>query len=129
MDWKSLAIPAFTSILTALISYLMARQQGKSDLKKQAEVNRAELERLMKQHEIDIEHLREKHKMELEIKALEHEQKLQLLRAESEMKSNEQEHSVWNNLGGGIMGGMFQTMMDSPEFKKKIQDELAQRLK
>jgi len=128
MDWKSLAIPAITSILTALISYLVARQQGKSDLKKQAEANRAELERLMKQHEIDIEHLREKHKMELEIKALEHEQKLQLLKAESELKSNEQEKQEQNALVSGLMGGLLPSLLDTAEFKKMVSESFLQNM-
>jgi hypothetical protein len=106
----------------------VARQQGKSDLRKQAEANKAELARLMKQHEIDIEHLREKHKMELEIKALEHEQKLQLLKAESELKSNEQEQQGQNALVSGLMGGLLPRLLEAPEFKKKISEALSQSM-
>ena len=65
MDWTTIIASCVPAIISALVSYLIARHQGKSDLKKAAQENRAAIDRLMKQHEIDIESLREKHKMEM----------------------------------------------------------------
>lgn len=128
MKYLPHVITVLVAMIPAIISYFAARQQGKSDLKKQSEANKAELERVMKQHEIDIVHLREKHKMELEIKALEHEQKLQLLERESSLKSNEQEQSAENNLMGNMLDGLLPMLLETPEMKKKMQEVLSQHL-
>ena len=116
----STIIPA---ILPAIISYLIARFQGKTDIKKVTENNRAEIEKLVKQHEVDLEALKEKHKLEMEMRDKEQEHKLQLMQKEYELKIQEQQQSKANDMMTAAVGSFFGDMISHPdEAAKKLAD-------
>ena len=68
MDWNQIIITAITAVVPAIISYVVARYQGKNDIKKLNVENKAEIERLVKQHEINLEAIKEQHRLEMEAK-------------------------------------------------------------
>ena len=107
----------------AIISYLIARYQGKTDIKKVTENNRAEIEKLVKQHEVDLEALKEKHKLEMEMRDKEQEHKLQLMQKEYELKIQEQQQSKANDMMTAAVGSFFGDMISHPdEAAKKLAD-------
>ncbi len=115
MDWTTIIISCIPAIISATVSYLTARHQGKNDLKKAAQENEANIERLMKQHEIDIESLREKHKMDMELKDKEQEHKLQLMQKECELKIAENKAQKSNDISNNIAADFIQSFMRNPK--------------
>jgi len=115
----STIIPA---ILPAVLSYLIARYQGKTDIKKVTENNKAEIARLVKQHEINLEAIKEQHKLEMESKETEQEYKLQLMQKEYELKIQEQQQSKTNDIMAATMGSFVSDIFKHPdEATKKVE--------
>ena len=114
MDWNEIIITAITAVVPAIISYAVARYQGKNDIKKLNVENKAEIDRLMKQHEINLEALREQHKMDLERQAKEHELKIQLMQAEHELKMQEEKTQKTDDIVNRFAEGFVSDMMRDP---------------
>ena len=114
MDKLQIAITVVSAILPAIISYFVARHQGKVDIKKLHESNKNEINRLIKQHEINLDALKEKHKLDMEAKDKEQEFKLQLLQKEYELKIQEEQQSKTNDVMTNILGDFFNDMMQNP---------------
>lgn len=119
MDWSTVIISCVPAVITAMVSYLIARYQGKNDLKKAAQENNAAIDRLIKQHQIDIEALREKHRMEMESKNKEHEHKLQLMQKEHELKISESQAHKKDDITNNAAANFFNSFMQNPEAGKK----------
>ena len=123
MDWNQVLITFITAIVPAGFSYFVARQQGKTDIKKLEESNKAEIDKLIKQHEIDINALKEKHKLDMEAKDKEHQYKLELMQKEFELKSKETQQVKSNDVLMGIMGGFMTDLLSDPaNAGKKMED-------
>lgn len=124
MDWTTTIASCIPAIISALVSYLIARHQGKSDLKKAAQENNAAIDRLMKQHEIDIESLREKHKMEMESKEKDHDYNLQQMRIEYELKIAESKSKKTDDITNNLAAGFIQAFMQNPTEGTKTYESL-----
>ena len=114
MDWNQIIITAITAVVPAIISYVVARYQGKNDIKKLNVENKAEIERLVKQHEINLEALREQHKMDLERQTKEYELKIQLMQAEYELKMQEAKAQKTDDIVSRFAEGFVSDMMRDP---------------
>ena len=114
MDWNQIIITAITAVVPAIISYAVARYQGKNDIKKLNVENKAEIDRLMKQHEINLEALREQHKMDLERQAKEHELKIQLMQTEYELKMQEAKTQKTDDIVNHFAEGFVRDAMGDP---------------
>lgn len=114
MDKLQIIVTAVTAIIPAIISYFVARYQGKTDIKKLSESSKIEIDRLIKQHEINLEALKEKHRLEMETKEKEQEYKLQLMQKEYELKIQEQQQSKTNDVMTGALGGFFNDIVKNP---------------
>lgn len=124
MDWTTIIASCIPAIISALVSYLIARHQGKSDIKKAAQENSAAIEQLMKQHEIDIESLREKHRMDMEAKEKDHEYKLQQMRTEYELKVAESKSKKTDDITNDLAAGFIQDFMQNPTEGAKAYESL-----
>ncbi len=123
MDWLEFFSTLLTAIIPAAISYLVARNQCKNDLKKVAEENKADIERLMKQHEINIEALREQHKMEMDALKQQHEYAMQLMQKEYELKNAEKKEEMVNDNALKIAADIVKLgMVDLNSSKKTVQN-------
>ena len=119
MDWTTVIVSCVPAIISATVSYLVARHKGKNDLEKAAQENSAEIDRLMKQHEIDIEALREKHRMEMEAKDKDHEQKLQLMQKDYELRVAENKAQKSDDVLNDATASFFQSFLQNPEEGKQ----------
>ena len=124
MDWTTIIVSCIPAIVAGTISYLTARHQSKTELKKAAQENSAAIEQLMKQHEIDIESLREQHKMEMESKDKEHEHKLQIMQKEYELKVAESKTTKNNDVTTDAAAGFLQSFIKNPEEGTKTLESL-----
>ena len=124
MDYLQIAVTLLVAIVPAVISYFVARYQGKTDIKKLIESNKADIEKLIKQHEIDLEALKEKHRLEMELKDKEQEYKLQLMQKEYELKVQEQQQTKTNDVMTDVLGGLFTDIMKKPAAAKGKIDSL-----
>lgn len=132
MDKLQIFVTAITAILPAIISYFVARYQGKTDIKKLSESSRMEIDRLIKQHEINLESLKEKHRLEMEAKDKEQEYKLQIMQKEYELKIQEQQQAKTNDVMTDALGGFFNDIIRNPTAAKGKLDslkELGEQLK
>ena len=114
MDKLQIIVTTITAILPAIISYFVARYQGKTDIKKLRATSKSEIDRLIKQHEINLEDLKEKHRLEMEAKDKEQEYKLQLMQKEYELKIQEQQQAKTNDVMTDMMGGFFNNIINNP---------------
>lgn len=114
MDSIQVLINLCVGIIPAIISYLVVRYQGKTDLKKQSKENKSEIERLIKQHQIDLESLKEKHKLEMESKDAEHRHKLEIMEKEQELLSKTQDQTTNANMTTGIADKVIESFMENP---------------
>ena len=123
MDWNQIIITAITAVVPAIISYAVARYQGKNDIKKLNVENKAEIDRLMKQHEINLEAIKEQHRLEMEAKEQEHEHKLQLMQKEYELKSRDTNEQKSNDIVNRFAEAFVSDMMRDPSSAaSKFQD-------
>lgn len=119
MDWLQIVSTLATAIIPAIISYLIARNQCKNDLKRAAQESKTEIERLMKQHEIDIEALREKHRMEMETQKQNYEYTLLIMQKEYELKIAEQKEEKSSNIVHDAAAGIIKSFMSDPTATRK----------
>lgn len=124
MNWNQVLITLITAIVPAAVSYFVARQQGKTDIKKLEESNKAEINKLIKQHEIDIEALKEKHKLDMESKDKEHQYKIELMQKEFELKSQEAQQTKSNDIMMSAMGDFLKDLISNPENANKKIDAI-----
>ena len=132
MDYLQIGVTLIAAIVPAVISYFVARHQGKTDIKKLIESNKADIEKLVKQHEVDLEALKEKHRLEMELKEKEQKYKLQLMQKEYELKAQEQQQTKTNDVMTDVIGGFFSDVMRNPNAaREKIESlrELGEQLK
>ena len=123
MNWNQVLITFITAIVPASVSYFVARQQGKTDIKKLEESNKAEINKLIKQHEIDIEALKEKHKLDMESKDKEHQYKIELMQKEFELKSKETQQAKSDDIMMRLMENFMKDIMNDPaNAGKKVED-------
>ena len=115
MDWTTLIASCVPAVIAGIVSYSTARYKGKNELKKAAQDNNANIDRLMKQHEIDIESLREKHKMDMEAKDKEQEHKLQLMQKEYELKIAENKAQKTDDITNNAAASFLQSFMENPK--------------
>ncbi len=136
MDKLQIIITAVAAIIPAIISYFVARYQGKTDIKKLSESSKIEIDRLVKQHEINLESLKEKHRLEMEAKDKEHEYKLEILQKEheNEMIRKEKEledgvkYQAAGNAANALINGIIGSAFSSTEVKDVIGGSLAETL-
>lgn len=128
---KTLAIACIPSIITGLVTYIVARKNATSQISIIKEQNKHDLDRLMEPHKVDIEHLKEAHKLEMEAKEQDHKNKLELLQKEFENSLLKQEKDGENAMASeaikgifGMLGGAFTTAMDTPEGKQLLNDSI-----
>lgn len=114
MEPKEIVLTVISAVIPAIISYFVARHQGKIDIKKVSESNKAEIERLIKQHEINLEAIKEQHRLEMETKEKEQEYKLQLMQKEYDLKIQEQQQSKANDMMTGMFGGIIGDFIKDP---------------
>lgn len=114
MDKIQIIITTITAIIPALISYFIARYQGKTDIKKLKDNNAAEINKLIKQHEINLEAIKEQHKLEMEAKEKEQQYKLELMQKEYELKIHENQQTKTNDVMTNALGGIFGSIMNDP---------------
>lgn len=124
MDKLQIIVTAITAIIPAVISYFVARYQGKTDIKKLSESSKNEIDKLIKQHEINLESIKEKHRLEMESKDKEQEYKLQLMQKEYELKIQEQQQSKTNDVMTDVLGEFFCDIMKNPSAAKGKIDSL-----
>ena len=115
MNWLPHISTALVEIISAIISYLAAIRQGKTEIKKLTETNKADIERLMHQHKIDIDNLREKHRLEMEIKTLDLEHKIQLMQTESNVRTSENEQSLDQKLKSEFVATFLTQAFENPD--------------
>ena len=131
MDWTTLIASCVPAAIAGIVSYFTARYKGKNELKKAAQDNKANIDRLMKQHEVDIESLREKHKMEMEAKEKDHQYKLEIIQKEHENElirnKCELENNVKYNTAGSLMTGIFNGMLGGAFSSPEIQEEISKK--
>lgn len=119
MELQAIIITIIPAVITATVSYFIARHQGKMDMKKVTETNKSEIDKLIKQHEINLEAIKEQHKLEMEAKEKEQEYKLQLMQKEYELKVQEQQQSKTNEVMTGALGGLFSDILTNPDTAMK----------
>jgi hypothetical protein len=132
MELQEIIIAIVPAIITATLSYLVTRHQGKTDIKKLDETNKSEIDKLIKQHEINLEAIKEQHKLEMEAKEKEQEYKLQLMQKEYELKVQEQQQTKAADIMTGAFGGLLTNVISNPDNAlKNIQalKELGEQLK
>ena len=137
--WQTLLIACIPSLLTGIITFLVAYKNASSQIKIVKEQNKHDIEKLMEQHKVDIEALKEQHKMEIETIELKHAHELELKQKDFENELVKQEQSAENtakygamkDIMGGLVGGIVSTTMNAPEvkgeFTKAITDALKNR--
>ena len=102
MNWLPHAIAGFFALLSAFISYLVARQKCKT-----------EIEMLEKR-------LREEHRNDLEILDRKHTQAIDLLKAQSEIKNNEQGQEMLMNIIGNSVGNVFKDAISNSNITQQL---------
>lgn len=123
MEIQEIILTIVSAVIPAIISYFVARHQGKMDIKKASEANKAEIERLMKQHEINLEAIKEQHRLEMETKEKEQEYKLQIMQKEYDLKIQEQQQSKANDMMASMFGGVIGDFIKDPtKTAQKLQE-------
>jgi len=101
MSWLPYAITSLVALLSAFVSYLVAREKCKTDL------------------DMLEKRLREEHNNDLEILDRKHTQAIDLLKTQSEIKSNEQ--GVF-----GFLGGVLKKTLSDSGFEQQLVDAFSQ---
>lgn len=134
---ETLFIASIPALLTGVGSFLLAKTQSKSEIKRLKISNEHEIEKLVKQHKVDIESIREQHKLEMDAKDIEHKYKLEILQKEheNEMIRKEKEledgikYSAAGNAANALINGIIGTAFSSSEVKDVIGESLVKTLK
>jgi len=127
--WQTFLIAIIPAVITGLVSYIVSKNNTKTQIKLLEESNQHEIEKLMQQNKIDIEQIKETHKLEMEAKEQEHKNKLELQKNEFEnllLKTQKEGENV--AMVEGIRGifGMVGNALNTPEGQKMISDSIKQ---
>lgn len=129
---KTLMISCIPAVITGILSFLVAKSQANSEIKKLKMENAHDLERLMEQHKVDIEHIREQHKLEMEAKERDHQHKLEIMQKEHEneliRQEKEQENNVKYGAMGSVMTGLVNGVLNAPAVQEQMSQQLADAL-
>lgn len=133
---RTLAIACVPAALSGLTSFILAKSQAKSEMKKLQVENQHDIKKLMEQHKVDVDAIREQHRLEMEAKEKDHQHKLEIIQQEHEneliRKERELENTTKYNAAGSIITSLFNGMvggvLNSPELQgtitKKILEEV-----
>lgn len=129
--WQTLLIACIPSILTGIVTYLVAHKNASSQIKVLKEQNKHDLEKLLEQHKVDIEALKEKHHLDMEAKEQEHKNKLELQKIDFENQLLKQQKESENLMSAeavkgilGFLGNTMNTALNTPEAKQILGDSI-----
>lgn len=129
---KTLLIACVPAIISGVISFILAKSQAKSEMRKLQLANEHEIETLMEQHKVDIDSIREQHRLEMESKEKDHQHKLEIMQKEHEneliRKESELENTAKYSAAGNIMTGLFNGMLGGAFNSPEIQGEITKKI-
>lgn len=129
---KTLLIACIPAIISALVSFVLAKHQAKSEIERLQLANKHDLEKLMEQHKVDIDAIQEKHRLEMDAKEKDHQYKLELIQKEHEneliRKEQELENTAKYNAAGNIMTGLFNGVLGGALNSPELQGEITKRI-
>lgn len=129
---KTLLIACVPAIISGMISFILAKSQSKSEVKKLKLANECEIDKLMEQHKVDIDAIREQHRLEMEAKEKDHQHKLEIMQKEHEnaiiRKESELENTAKYNAAGNIVTGIFNGVLGGAFSSPEIQGEITKKI-
>lgn len=129
---KTLLIACVPAIISALVSFFLAKSQAKQEINRLQIANKHDIEKLMEQHRVDIDSIREGHRLEMESKEKDHQYKLELIQKEHENELIRKEHEIENsakfNAAGSIMTGLFNNVFGGALNSPELQSEITKRI-
>lgn len=129
---KTLLIACVPAVISGIISFVLAKSQAKTEIKKLQMINQHDIEKLMEQHKVDIDAFREQHLLEMESKEKDHQHKLEIMQKEHEneliRKESELENTAKYNAAGSIMTGLFNGMLGGAFNSSEIQGEITKKI-
>jgi hypothetical protein len=129
---KTLLIACVPAALSGMISFILAKSQAKSDIKKLQVENQHDIEKLMEQHRVDVASIREQHRLEMESKEKDHQHKLEIMQREHEneliRKESELENATKYNAAGSIITGLFNGMIGGAFNSPEVQGEITKKI-
>lgn len=129
---KTLLIACVPAIISGMISFILAKSQAKSEMKKLQVENQHDIEKLIEQHKVDVDAIREQHRLELESKEKDHQHKLEIMQKEHEheliRKESELENVAKCNAAGSIITGLFNGMIGGAINSPEVQDIITKRI-
>lgn len=129
---KTLLIACVPAALSGMISFILAKSQAKSDIKKLQVENQHDIEKLMEQHKVNLDAIREQHRLEMETKEKDHTHKLEIMQREHEneliRKERELENTTKYNAAGSILTGLFNGMIGGAFTSPEVQGEITKKI-
>ncbi len=129
---KTLLLSCVPAFISGILSFLLAKNQAKSENKKLVLSNKHEIEKLMEQHKVDLESINEQHKLEMQAKEKEHLHKLEIIQKEHEnaliRKEKELENTAKYNAAGNLMTGIFNGVLGGAINSPEIQGEITKKI-
>ena len=129
---NTLLIACIPAIISAIVSFVLAKNQAKSEIERLQLANKHDLEKLMEQHKVDIDAIQEKHRLEMDTKEKEHQYKLELIQKEHEneiiRKEQELENTAKYNTAGNIATGLFNSVFGGVLNSPEVQGEITKRV-
>ena len=134
---QTLLISCIPAIITGLVTYLVAHNKTKSQIKILKKENEHDLKKLMEQHKVDIDSLKEEYRLKMEMSEKEHQHKIELLQTEHNNEiirkekeaENDATYGMMKDVVGGLFGGLMNSAMSAPEVQKQIGDTISIALK
>ena len=122
---QTLAIATIPSALGAVLSYMAAKNNSKTQIRAIKAQNKADIEKLIEQNKIDIEALKEKHRMEMELKEQEYKHQIELMNIQNQNEMKKEEEMMKNQMAVNALEGIFSSVF-SPQspISGKINDAL-----
>ena len=129
---KTLLIACVPAIISAIVSFVLAKHQAKSEIDRLQLANKHDLEKLMEQHKVDIDAIQEKHRLEMDAKEKDHQYKLELIQKEHEneliRKERELENTAKYNATGNIVTGLFNSFLGGALTSPELQGEITRQI-
>ena len=129
---KTLLIACVPAIISGVISFILAKSQAKSEMKKLQLANQHDIKKLMEQHKVDVDAIREQHRLEMETKEKDHTHKLEIMQLEHEQelirKESELENATKYNAAGSIITGLFNGMVGGVLSSQEVQSEITKQI-
>lgn len=129
---KTLLIACVPAVLSGITSFILAKSQAKSEIKKLQLGNQHDIEKLMEQHKVDVDAIREQHRLEMEAKEKDHQHKLEIIQQEHEneliRKERELENTTKYNAAGSILTGLLNDMMGGVLNSPEVQGEITKQI-